>query len=122
MITYEVTAGVRADLVEEYEPFMRTIHIPGLLATGCFSGASFGRSAPGRYRIRYEAYDRAALDRYLAEHAPRLRAEVDHRFPSGITLSREVWDVLEAWERAEGGGMAERPRGRAATGAFRGAP
>ena len=97
MITYEVTATVDASLIDAYERYMRDRHIPDVLASGCFVGASFARSEAGRYRIRYEVRDRAVLDRYVAEHAPRLRADVERHFPSGVTLGREVWDVLESW-------------------------
>jgi hypothetical protein len=93
MVTYEVTATVRPDLVTRYEAWL-TGHVDDLLATGCFVAATIGRSAPGRYRVRYEAPDQAALDRYLAEHAPRLRAEALAQFPEGLELSREVWEVL----------------------------
>ncbi len=55
-----------------------------------------------QYRIRYEAHDGAALDRYLAEHAPRLRAHFDARFPEGVRLSREVWTVVQALRAAAG--------------------
>jgi hypothetical protein len=54
MITYEITATVRADLCDAYERYMRDRHIPDLLATGSFAGATMARSSPGRYRIRYE--------------------------------------------------------------------
>ncbi|MER3444465.1 MAG: hypothetical protein C4333_10245 [Meiothermus sp.] len=100
MITYEVTATVRPDLCEAYERYMRERHIPDLLQTSAFAGASFSRSAPGRYRVRYEAHDRAALDCYLAHHAPRLRQHLLEQFPEGVELSREEWEVLEAWPAA----------------------
>lgn len=93
MVTYEVTATVRPDLVARYEAWV-TGHVEDLLATGCFVAATIGRSAPGRYRIRYEAPDQAALDRYLADHAPRLRADALKHFPEGLELAREVWTVL----------------------------
>jgi Domain of unknown function (DUF4286) len=98
MVTYEVTTTVEPALVERYEQYMRTIHIPDLLATGCFQSAAFTRSAPGRYRVRYEAPSEADLERYLAGHAPRLREDFASHFPQGITLSREVWVALQSWE------------------------
>ena len=97
MVTYEVTATVRVDLVPEYERYMIDRHIPDLLATGAFIGASFSRSTAGRYRIRYEAEGRDALDRYLAGHAPRLRAHVQEKFGDEVQLTREEWTVLEHW-------------------------
>ncbi len=49
------------------------------------------------FRSAYLAPDRAALDRYLSEHAPRLRAHALERFSAGLTFSRAVWSVLERW-------------------------
>lgn len=97
MTTYEITAVVRPDLAPAYERYMRDHHIPDVLATGEFTAASFGRSAPGRYRVRYEARDRTSLDRYLADHAPELRADFAKHFPDGVELSREEWEMIEGW-------------------------
>ena len=93
MVTYEIMASVEPAITEEYERFMTERHIPDLLATGHFASATFSRSKY-RYRIRYEARDQAALDVYLAEDAPRLRADFHEHFPSGVQLSREIWDVI----------------------------
>lgn len=102
MLTYEITATVRPDLCDAYERYMRERHIPDLMQTGAFVAASFGRSAAGRYRIRYEAKTRQALDTYLAKHAPRLRQHFTGTFPSGIELVREEWTGLESWPGTEG--------------------
>jgi len=97
MVTYEITTLVDAGLIEAYERYMRQRHIPDLLATGCFQEAVFTRAAAGRYRVRYEAPSEAALERYLAQHAPRLRLEFASHFPAGVTVSREVWVALQRW-------------------------
>lgn len=98
-VTYEVTATVREELRDGYIAFMRGQHIPDLLATGAFAAASIAESAPGRFRMRYEANSRASLERYLREHAPRLRADFLGRFPDGVEVAREEWTVLERWSR-----------------------
>ena len=98
MITYEITTDVPARLVDAYERYMREDHIPALLGTGCFRAASFARSGPGRYRVRYEAATRADLDRYLEMHAQALRDEFAARFPEGVAVSREVWTTVERWD------------------------
>lgn len=103
MVTYEVTTVVEPRLVEAYERYMRQVHIPDLLATGCFHGAAFTRSAIGRYRVRYEAPTEADLERYLAVHAPRLREVFASQFPEGVTASREVWVAMESWGASLGG-------------------
>jgi Domain of unknown function (DUF4286) len=97
MVAYEVITIVEPDLVEAYERYMRRHHIPDLLATGCFHAAELARAAPGRYRMRYEAASQADLDRYLDEHAARLREEFVSHFPRGVTAAREVWVAIQRW-------------------------
>lgn len=102
MVTYEITAQVRSDIVDSYEPYMRDRHIPDVLASGHFSSATFSRSAPGRYRIRYEAFDQAALDEYLKSDAAALRQHFTDHFPEGVELSRENWTVVQQWDTHRG--------------------
>lgn len=97
MITYEITAQVRADLIAAYESYMRDRHIGDVLGTGLFASASFSKSAEGRYRIRYYAYDQAALDDYLANRAADLRRHFNDHFPEGVELTRENWTVVQYW-------------------------
>lgn len=95
---YEITALVDENLSEDFEDFMRTRHIPDVIATREFISAIFVRSSPGRYRVYYLAKDRAALNRYLEEHSPRLRTDVAARFPTGVTISRENWEVVASFD------------------------
>lgn len=96
MVTYEVSALVRPDLVATYETYMRR-HIVELLATGRFMRATFARATGHRYRIRYEAADRQSVDRYIAEDAPGLRADFAEHFPKGVEVSREIWETIGEW-------------------------
>ncbi len=119
-LRYEVRARVPAPQAEAYARYLREEHIPDLMDTGCFVEATFARltddarpaeatdaraggSEEGKaaasvlFRSAYLAPDPSALARYLAEHAPRLRAHALDRFPGGLAFEREVWDVLERW-------------------------
>lgn len=98
MIAYEVTVEVDEDLVERYLEFMRTRHIPAILATGCFSHAEFNRATETRFRQRYLADTLADLERYLERHAPALRADYDREFSGGTRLTREIWEELNRWK------------------------
>lgn len=98
MLLYEVTARPEAELREALETYMRETHIREVLDTGCFVAAQFASDADGRYRTTYVAGDQAQLDRYLELHAQRLRADFAEHFPSGVTVSREVWRVVEEWQ------------------------
>lgn len=94
MVSYEVTIQLDdVSLAAALEEYMRT-HVPEVLATGCFLDAHFERSAPDVYRTRYTVASQSDLDRYVAEHAPRLRADFVEHFPSGVRLTRSVWAAL----------------------------
>lgn len=95
MISYEVTVDVSPELVDQYIAFMLIRHIPDVMATGCFSRAEFGQAGDSRFRQRYLAFSREDLDRYLAEHAVRLREDFARHFPAGTALTREVWDLIK---------------------------
>jgi hypothetical protein len=100
-VTYEVTATVDTDVCSDYERFMTDTHIPEMIATGNFVSATLGRSEPGRYRVRYEAKDRAALERYLTSDAPTVRKHFVERFPTGVELSREEWEIVAAFSEGD---------------------
>ena len=97
-VIYEITAVVRAELIEAYEKYMRERHIPDLLATKYFHAAYFTRTLENRYRIQYHARDEDVLREYLKNYAPRLREDFKAHFPEGIELVREVWMVLHSWQ------------------------
>jgi hypothetical protein len=97
MIAYEVTADVAEELIDSYVAFMRSHHIPAVLATGCFAHAEFDRASETRFRQRFLAANLADLERYLERHAPALRAEYQRRFPEGTVLVREIWEELARW-------------------------
>lgn len=96
-ITYEVAARVESSLLEAYESYMRDTHIPDVVRTGCFLHARLERAGAGAYRTSYYAASRADLDRYLEEHAPRLREHMTRRFPYGVALERTIWEDRTRW-------------------------
>jgi hypothetical protein len=97
MIAYEVTVEVDAALTERYLAYMRDHHIPALLATGCFAHAELDRAKETRFRQRYLAKSLAELERYLEDHAPTLRRDYEKHFPTGTSLTREIWEEVRRW-------------------------
>lgn len=98
MFSYEVTLQVAPELAQTVETYMRTRHIPEILGTGCFRQIRFDRASPARVRTCYRADSQAELDRYLRDHAPRLRADFQRDFPQGVTATREVWLEQQVWQ------------------------
>jgi hypothetical protein len=101
MIIYEVTLQVEPSLASTVERYMRTRHIPEIFATGCFRQIRFDRASPARFRASYQAESQVELDRYVHDHAPKLRAEFQRDFPQGVTMTREVWTQQEVWSGSD---------------------
>lgn len=97
MVRYEVTAELESTLSEAYQTYMCQKHIPEIVATGCFVYVHFDRATPTRFRASYHAASQADFDRYLNDYAPHYRQDFQTHFPSGATLSREVWTEIQAW-------------------------
>jgi hypothetical protein len=99
MLSYQVRLQTTPEQAARLEAYLRETHVPDVLATGCFLEARTERLEPTVYRNTYLAETRADLERYLEEHASRLRAEFALEFPAGVTLSREIWEEVERWTR-----------------------
>jgi hypothetical protein len=92
MLSYEVTIQLDdLSFAEALETYMSDGHVAAVLATGCFIDAHFEQGAPDVYRTRYSVASQQDLDRYVSEHAPRLRADFQQHFPSGLRVTRAVW-------------------------------
>ncbi len=101
-----VAYTVRADLVSEdmrkkYLDWLAAGHAQEVCQGGALSAALIAHdNAPGSQtrsaEVRYIFPDRATLDRYLAEHAPRLRAEGLALFGphTGTVFTRTVGEVV----------------------------
>lgn len=96
MIVYEVNLDVRDSVFAEFRAWLGA-HVGEILALPGFVGAEIleRRDPPpaaGRRALTvwYRLLDAAALDRYLAEHAPRLRADGVNRFGDAFSATRRV--------------------------------
>jgi Domain of unknown function (DUF4286) len=101
MILYNVTSNVDQAVAEAWLFFMQTIHVPEVMATGCFVRSQICRllgdedSDGITYAAQYYCVDLATLERYQEEFAPALRADLDRRFPNQYVSFRTVLEVLE---------------------------
>ena len=96
MVVYEVSIEVDAALRATYLAWLRT-HVDEILALPGFTGADIfevldppcedGASA---VCVQYRLRDAAALDAYLRDHAPRLRADGIARFGDRMRARRRV--------------------------------
>lgn len=93
-VIYEVTLHVRVEIADAYLAWLRE-HIVEMTALPGFEGAELHAldAASGSecaWCVRYRLRDRAALDDYLRDHAPRMRAEGIARFGAAFRAERRV--------------------------------
>lgn len=93
MILYEVNVRVEATIADAYRDWL-DMHVAEMLEIeGFVRGAIYEDEAPEGYRAfvaHYHVRNRAALDRYLAEDAPRMRADGTRRFGDKMAATRRV--------------------------------
>lgn len=95
MIIYEIEAIVKKELIDQFEQYMSDRHMPGLIKTGFFESAEFTEVETGKFVIRYELTDQEKLDEYLTTRAKALRKDFAREFPTGIELTRRIYDPEE---------------------------
>lgn len=95
-VIYEVEIDLDAAIRTDYLAWLDA-HVAEICALPGFSGATVFEvvdpvPVPGRVRLctRYRLRDRAALDAYLRDHAPRLRADGIARFGGRFHATRRV--------------------------------
>ncbi|MDX2088603.1 MAG: DUF4286 family protein [Kofleriaceae bacterium] len=95
-VIYEVNLDIDAAVADAYRAWL-TVHIdelltlPGFLEATCFDVRDPAPSA-GRVAlcVQYQLRDRAALDDYLRDHAPRMRADGLQRFGDAFRATRRI--------------------------------
>lgn len=100
MIVYEVRAVVDAGIADAYRAWLEP-HIREILAIPGFTGAELlAEDADDGQRVwtvRYHLDARDALERYLREHAPRLRADGIARFGERFRATRRVLELVRSF-------------------------
>ncbi len=102
-LVYEVTLDISVDAAPEFDRWLAD-HVREMLALPGFTDARIlspgdpegGSAATTRRVVQYSMASREALDRYVAEHAPRMRADGVQRFGDRLKTSRRVLDVDQA--------------------------
>lgn len=96
MIVYEVNLCVAVAVADAYLPWLRA-HVRQMLALPGFLDATLLQvsdpaSAPEavHWCVQYRLRDATALDYYLQQHAPAMRADGVRRFGSAVQASRRI--------------------------------
>ncbi|MBI1190961.1 MAG: DUF4286 family protein [Tepidisphaera sp.] len=97
-VSYAVTATLPNEtMVGEYVAWLTGGHIQQVISGGAIRAEVVritDPTSPLRVQARYVFPDRTALDRYVTQFAPALRAEGVAKWGDRVTFVREVGDIV----------------------------
>ncbi|MEM9685599.1 MAG: DUF4286 family protein [Bacteroidota bacterium] len=100
MYIYNVTVNVEEDIHDQWLQWMRTTHIPEMIATGKFTHAKMLKvlveeeTGGITYSIQYVTDSKGTLEKYYAEDASRLRQDGMSRFADKFVAFRTELEVI----------------------------
>lgn len=99
MIIYNVTVKIDTDSNEEWLNWMKTVHIPDVMATSKFTEYRFSKilvdeSDGINYSIQYLCQDMETLDLYLEHDAPALQQEHALKYKDKFVAFRTLLEVI----------------------------
>ena len=99
MILYSVTVTVDAAIEREWLDWMTRIHVPQVVATGCFSESRIHKvieSEPGdsTYVLQYRGASLAEYHRYRDNFAAALQKDHTDRFAGRFRASRQLLEEI----------------------------
>jgi hypothetical protein len=90
------------DLAEEWLQWMKEVHIPEVIATGCFSEYKILRllhqdadDEGVNYAIQYTCDSLSTLERYRRDFGPALMQKTALKYGENILAYRSVLEVIE---------------------------
>jgi hypothetical protein len=104
MILYNVTVSLDESIHQEWLTWMRNVHIPDVMNTGCFSESRLSRIMAEEeeaisYAITYVAESMDTLDEYRTNHAPRLQKDHSEKFAGRFAAFRTFLELVEEFKK-----------------------
>ena len=100
MIYYNVTLNVEEAIHVEWLEWMRQVHIPDVMATGCFLEYKICRLLRSAeegvtYSIQYLCESTKVLHQYQVHHAAKLQKDHTDRYGDRVVAFRSLMELLE---------------------------
>ena len=94
-IIYNVTVNIDDNHHEDWLVWMKTVHIPDVLNTGMFIEARLSKilaeeEGGKSYSVQYLCENMETLEKYQAEHAPKLQEEHTKRYGGKFVAFRTL--------------------------------
>ncbi|PKV67382.1 DUF4286 family protein [Pontibacter ramchanderi] len=100
MIIYNVTINIDNSVAEEWLDWMKSTHIPEVMATGYFLSNQIARllheedNGGTTYAVQYTCRNLEDLEEYQRDHAPALQAKVLERYPEKFVAFRSLLQIV----------------------------
>lgn len=103
MILYNVTVSIDAIVEQDWLEWMRTKHIPEVIATGCFLEGRLSRIHAEEeggltYAVSYVSPSQEKFEEYQSTHAPTLQKEHIERYSGKFAAFRTLMTIVEEFK------------------------
>lgn len=100
MYIYNVTINISADVHDEWLKWMREVHIPDVMNSGCFVENRLVKvlnvdDEGHTYSFQYTFKEMKDIERYQKEFAPALQADVKKRYADKFAAFRTLLEIIE---------------------------
>jgi hypothetical protein len=100
MMIYNVTSKIDWSIADAWVEWMQQVHIPDVVATGCFTKSQFVRlmdidekDGP-TYAAQYYAESQQKIDEYIQQHATVLRKHTIEKWGDKFIAFRTLMQVV----------------------------
>lgn len=103
MILYNVTVSIDVSVEQDWLTWMKTKHIPDVIATGCFIEGRLSRvhaeeEGGMTYAVSYVAVTQEQFDAYQEKHARELQREHSERYEGRFAAFRTMMTIVEEFK------------------------
>lgn len=101
MLIYNITVNIEESVHQDWLNWMKQIHIPDVMNTGCFESNKICRVLSTQedetgytYAIQYFCKNKALLETYQKNHAPELQREHLQRYDGKFVAFRSLLEEV----------------------------
>ena len=99
MILYNVTVSIDESVHDEWLTWMKEVHIPEVMETGCFTESKICRilaeeEGGKAYSFQYLAPDMETYEKYQSEFAPALQVDHTKKYGGKFAAFRTLLEVV----------------------------
>ena len=102
MILYNVTVSIDPEIQDEWTAWMREIHIPEVISTGCFTEARLSKihsnEGDTSFSIMYFSPSQELYDTYQNNFAPEMQKKHTDKFSGKFAAFRTLLNVIEEFK------------------------